>query len=304
MDRRTRQHRIDALSRNELQRFAADVVDLAGPDAVARLVADAPFSPRAPSGQLALAAVDADGLRAELERLSAIALVRLRAAANADDALSRAVLVTPIADALDAAWTAVGDRIRRALAFDPVEGLDVLETAARTVERLARAETAWGVPDAGAPAHADAIVVDAFADAVGRHAAAGLDAETLARLLDIAARLRSTAGAPTVADRLGEALAAEPHATTLSTIERWLDHHPRITPGTLPLLRALHAAAHVDALVRAVEAVAPDSAAAIALLVDALITAERYDEARFWLGEGRILHPDFAGWDALDGRLY
>lgn len=304
MDRRNRQHRIDALSRNELQRFAAEVVDLAGPDAVARLVADAPFSPRAPSGQLALAAVDADGLRAEIERLSAVSLVRLRAAANRDDALSEALLVPTVAAALDAAWTAVGDRIRRALAFDPVEGLDVVDTAARTVERLARAEVAWGVPDAGAPAHADAIVVDAYADAVARHAAAGLDAETLSRLLDIAARLRAPAGAPSVASRLGDALAVAPHGTTLTTIERWLDHHPRMTAGTLPLLRALHRAGRVDALVRAVEAVAPDSPDAVALVVDALITAERFDEARFWLGEGRILHAEFGGWDALDGRLY
>ena len=95
-----------------------------------------------------------------------------------------------------------------------------------------------------------------------------------------------------------------PHAATLATVERWLDHHPRMTPGTLSLLRGLYAAGRVDALVRAVEAVAPDSPEAVALLIDALIDAERFDEARFWLGEGRILHADFGGWDALDGRLY
>ncbi|MCB9530272.1 MAG: hypothetical protein H6700_00685 [Myxococcales bacterium] len=299
MNRRALERRLDTLSRSELRALATQLTDWVGDDAAAHLLDTSPFERAGGARQLALGAVDADALSAELAHLRAVAIASYRAHAVGLE------FPSSLTAQLGALLTAAADRAAEGVRFDFRVGVELADEVYGTLGRVDRARRSFA-PEAGLPDVNLAQLDEALRAGAG-HAA--LDETTFGRVVDVAATA-SRSGAGGGGWRWVGAALARTQPDTRGWLARRLEHGAR-DPDALALLTALAretarpaaTSGELDRLVQLCELYSDQGAAIVALLVESLTLAERVHEARFWVGEGRMRYPSSTEWARLEESL-
>lgn len=311
MTRRELLTRVESLSRPELQRVVVELVRQFGSDAAARLIPDSPFPIAKSSSQLMLVAVDTVSVMTEIERVVAFgtSLAQLESCGIPD--VGAHLNHPALRLALERRWEHLMDECRRAAEYDPAQGLAMAD---RTVDALVALRRATRAYDVGHAARNGTWALDVAAmlqtalpvvEAVARRLCTlAVTGEPARHLFETVAALHALAPDADAFGMLSRAFDAAPDPTPVRELLHWLESDSRAAAHTVPALSLLAARVvpdDVDSYVRVAEVFVDHDARIIADLVRCLAEHDRDDEARFWLGEGRIRHAGRASvWDDLE----
>lgn len=301
MNRRAIERVLESLSRAELRAIALELTDWLGADAAARMLPDSPFERSAERPQLQLAAVDTGLASARLAHVRAVALAAVRAHGAEVPALSAALR----SDAVDAA---IAEGIRaavrdaeRAVRFDLRAGLELTDEVLDTLVRVAGAAEAFGSRWTPPRPSVDSLL----ASIAERVAGVALDETTFGMLVEVCRTASRVADASHPWALVESAASNSRNGGAARWICRLLEHGAA-RDAVVPLLEALAGASGADAdlVVQTAEMHLDAGPSVFEVLVRTLRAHERLDEARFWVGEARLRHPDSEAWSRLEAALF
>ncbi len=279
-------NRLDAMPRSELRRLASALVELVGPDAVARLTPDTPFEPPTDAPQLALMAVDpATTERRAHDWLFAVVGV-VRGAATITG-LPEAFDTERASAALRARLRELAEEVVASLHYDPTAGLRLASILVRLVDRAAHACASypdapplWTADDAG---EALTVLLSALDEAVPR---LPCDEDRVRTLATTGATLRRLGFEERPFARIGALVDAD-RELRLPTLRRYCEREAtgsQILP-MLELLSERTTAATADTFVQCAELHLQREPRAADVLVATLRRLGLEDQAHYWDGE-------------------
>ena len=311
MDRRTARRKLNALNRQELRRFAGDLLRWIGAHAAARLVDDSPFPHPDEREQLLLVAVDDDSTLERLEHLSNFLVALVRAQAGQFAALDPVLDDEAVHAGVHEEWRRHIDACQRALSFDAMAGLSLVDDTVHALDDVFTAVRTFGLAgtvSAFDPAELLAQARPLFASAVATISSIPMDESHFERLIETTRTMCVLTGSVQPWEVVGLKVGPTQLASKSTLIQRYLDDHREFSETTLQLLRLLARACQtperIETFVHSAELFVEDDPRVIELIASTYREMGKIDVARFWVGEGRIKHPESTAWDSLEERLF
>ncbi len=305
MDRRSIEATLDALSRAELRDLTAELLRWVGADAAAHVLPDSPFSATDQQAQLPLAAIDTGAVGRRIEHLTALGVAMARVSGGDFPAIAASVSDPQLAGALREAFEELAEEASRAIGYDFRAGLELTDRLVDALAIVREADRAFRRPSEEARTTPDLDPLIATVEEQLRDVT--VDESGLRALVALARRLAEEQRDEGPYRLVAAAVATPRNAEARGRLVRYLERAPS-GPETVPLLRVLAGTADTDGdvetFVQAAELHLGADERVIEMIVTTLHARERVDEARFWIGEGRLRFADGVRWSALEEKLF
>jgi hypothetical protein len=293
MNRQRFAQTLESLSRPELRALASELCAWVGESALSVLYPDGPIRGTTRQAQLALAVVDVEASAARREHVLSLSLGVLRAGPALGGAVPN---LDSLRDGIAGSWRSLESDAASALRFDFPAGLELASALVRAVVQLRVAMDAY---QAEVPLPSLDGVLGLLAE---RAASVSLDERTFGSLVSLCADASRTGSGDAWAS-VAALIASQPDA------RRWLirlfESNQVRRSAVVPLLDVLAGAdGAVEDVVQVGEICLDAGVEVFGVMVRALHGASRIQEARFWIGEGRLRHPSSDVWADLEASLF
>jgi hypothetical protein len=293
----------------ESRRMLTALVRHVGTDAAARVWPDGPFAPRRPSAQLVLTTVDTHSVRVEAERLGALVRATDAIVSIGSGDVASWVAHPGLRAAIWKRWSELLTECAVVVRFDLADGFRIVEAClgelAATVRWTGAVRDESGeLRSTPLPAPVLAAADTLLGRLLAEVAATAPDPFRLMRLYEITAIADALEGGSEDRwERVHARLVRDASPELAEAAAALLESRTKPDRASLELMRLLGSLDDADALLGAAVRWGDRHPKVVEVVASGMIAQRRAIEARFWLSEGRRLHPSHAAWNALEAEL-